>query len=296
MASPEFHALMQALDTTMPDPADPPLVVREKMHAIHPLDYPPEAVVARADTGGVPTGWLHLPGSDPTRLVLMVHGGAFVSTGIPHYLPYLALLSRHVDAHALVHEYSLAPEHRFPLPVEQTVAVYRALLAEGRDPRRIAFVGDSCGGGIALAALLRLRELGIPLPACCVGLSPWFDLEQQGDAALHPRGVDPFVNAAWIRRRGLDYVGPGGDVRDPLASPIHADLRGLPPLHLVAGQVDTTADDSTRLAARAGRDGVAVSLDIVPEMIHGFTGLAAVLPEARAALDRAGEFVRRHIP
>jgi acetyl esterase/lipase len=296
MASREFHELMRAIDTTMPDPRDPPLRVREKMHAIHPLDYPPEARVERFSLAGVPCAELRMPGSDPSRLMVMVHGGAFVSTGIVHYLPYLALLSHHLDAAALVFEYSLAPENRYPRQIEEAVAVYRELLAGGRDARRIALVGDSCGGGMALAALMRLRALGVPLPACCVALTPWFDLEQQGDAALNPRGVDPFVNAPWIRQRGRDYVGPGGNLRDPLVSPIHADLRGLPPLYLVSGQVDTTCDDSTRLAAHAARDGVAVMLEVVPEMIHGFPGLAGVLPEARVVLGNAGAFVRRHIP
>lgn len=296
MVSAEFRELMKVLKPGLAIPEDPTPLVREKMHAVHPLEYPQEARVERKSLGGVQSAFLQMHGTDASRLVMLVHGGAFVSTGIPHYLMYLGLLSKHVNARALVFEYSLAPEHRFPTQIEETLSVYRALLAGGADPRRICFMGDSCGGGIAVAALLRLRDAGERLPACYAGLTPWFDLEQQGDAALHPRGVDPYVHPGWIRRRGLDYVGPGGNLRDPLVSPIHARLQGLPPMYLSVGQIDTTCDDSTRLAACAGRDGVAVTLEVVPEMIHGFHGLAGLVPEGRDSLERIGRWVRSHIP
>jgi acetyl esterase/lipase len=144
--------------------------------------------------------------------------------------------------------------------------------------------------------MCKLRDAGKPLPAGFIGLTPWFDLEQTGDSAVNPRGVDPYVNGPWIRQRGRDYVGPGGDVRDPLACPLHADLTGLPPLFLSVGEIDTTRDDSTRLAANAGRAGVDVTLEINAEMIHGFHGLASLIPEGRESLERAGDFLRRVIP
>ena len=141
-----------------------------------------------------------------------------------------------------------APEARFPTQIDETVGVFEALLAQGVPASRIAFAGDSCGGGIAVAAMCKLRDAGKPLPAGFIGLTPWFDLEQTGESALTPRGVDPYVNAAWIRARGRDYVGPDGDLTDPLACPLHADLTGLPPLFLSVGEIDTTRDDSTRVA------------------------------------------------
>jgi monoterpene epsilon-lactone hydrolase len=296
MASREYEELRKVLQPGLAIPDDPWPTVREKMHAIHPTQYPDDVEVERLELGGVACAWVATPESEADRVVLHVHGGAFVSTGIVHYLPYAAQLARHVRGRILVHEYRLAPEHPFPAALDDTVAVYRALLASGCPPERIAVCGDSCGGGIGIALLLRLRDTGDPLPAAFVGITPWFDLEQTGDSALHPRGVDPYVEPEWIRRRGRDYLGPGGDVRNPLASPIHADLSGLPPLFLSVGEIDTTRDDSTRLAARAGRDGVAVTLEIWPEMIHGFHGLALLIPEGREALARAGEFVRREIP
>jgi acetyl esterase/lipase len=196
----------------------------------------------------------------------------------------------------LIFEYRLAPEHPFPAALEDTLAVYRAAVAAGLAPERTGFVGDSCGGGIAVAAMCALRDAGDPLPGCFVGLTPWFDAAQAGDSAVNPRGLDPYVEAEWIRARFATYAGADGDLRDPLLSPIEANLAGLPPFYLGVGQVDTTCDDSTRMAAKCGRDGVAVTLDIAPEMIHGFHGLCGLFPEADAALARAGAFVQTHLP
>jgi len=294
MVSPEYEALRANLSPGLAVPSDDVMVVREKMNAIHPTAVPRDARVEHVVLGGVRCAWVDVPErGDSDRTVFWVHGGAFVSTDLEHYIPYCAGLGRHVPARFLVHAYSLAPEHRFPTPVDETVAVWQALLEGGLDPARAFIGGDSCGGGIALAALCRLRDSGTALPAGYVGLTPWYDLEQTGTSATKPLGMDPFVDPEWIRLRGLDYVGPEGDVRDPFASPLYADLSGLPPMHLSVGGVDTTRDDATRLAARAGEAGVSVTLEIEGEMIHGFHGLAALIPEGRASLARCGDFVRR---
>ena len=297
MASPEYEQLRKVLKPGLAVPSDPPALVREKMHRIHPTQVPKDVAVERTTLGGVDAAWVGTPESEgSTRVLLHVHGGAFVSTGVGHYVPYAGRLSRPFAARAVVFGYRLAPEHRFPAALDDTHAVYRALLDAGTAPDRIVVSGDSCGGGLGVALLLRLRDEGAPLPAAFVGLTGWYDLEMTGDSALHPRGVDPYVDPDWIRARGRDYAGPGVDLRAPLLSPIHADLSGLPPLFLSCGEIDITRDDSTRLAACAGRDGVAVTLEVVPEMIHGFHGLSDLIPEGRDALARAGVFVRRHLP
>lgn len=297
MASPEFEKLRKVLKPGLADPADPPELVRDKMHRIHPTAFPDDVRVEETPLGGVAAAWVATPESEgSTRVLLHVHGGAFVSTGVEHYVPYAARLSRPFAARAVVYGYRLAPEHRYPAALDDTHAVYRALLDDGVAPDRIVVSGDSCGAGIGVALLLRLRDAGQPLPAGFVGLTGWYDLEMTGDAALHPKGVDPYVDPDWIRARGRDYAGPDGDVRGPLLSPIHADLSGLPPLFLSCGEIDITRDDSTRLAAVAGRDGVAVTLEVVPEMIHGFHGLSDLVPEGRESLERAGAFVRRCAP
>ena len=297
MASPEYEQLRKALKPGLAIPEDPPELVREKMHRIHPTQHPADLSIEECELGGVPAAWVGTPESEgSSRVLLHVHGGAFVSTGVEHYVPYAGRLSRPFEARCVVYGYRLAPEHRYPAALDDTVAVYRALLAGGTAPDRIVITGDSCGGGIGVALLLRLREAGEPLPAGFVGLTGWYDLEASGDAARNPRGIDPYVHPEWIRARGRDYAGPDGDVRAPLLSPIHADLTGLPPMFLSCGEIDITRDDSTRLAACAGRDGVAVTLEVEPEMIHGFHGLSDLIPEGRASLERAGAFAKRVAP
>jgi monoterpene epsilon-lactone hydrolase len=228
--------------------------------------------------------------------VMHVHGGAFVSTEIDHYLTYGEFMSRKIGCRVVCFQWTWADEAPYPRAMNDTVTAFRALVARGIDPRRIAFVGDSCGGALALSAMCSLRDAGDPLPACMVGLTPWFDAEQTGDAALHPRGRDPFVNADWIRARFRDYAGPKGDLRDPGISPFHAKLEGLPPMYLSVGGIDTTADDSTRLAERASREGVSVIVDLVAEMVHGYVGLGDAFPEATQAMERVALFLRHQIP
>lgn len=296
MASPEYEALRGQLEPGLAVATDSWEVAREKMIAVHPTEYPDDVSVERLTLAGVPCAWVDTPeAAGANRSMLFVHGGAFFATGIIHYIPYAAQLSRKFLARILVFEYRLAPEHPFPAALDDSVAVYRAAREQGLDPARTGFVGDSCGGGMALAAMCTLRDAGDRLPACFVGLTPWLDAAQTGDAACNPRGVDPFVEAAWIRERFRTYAGSDAKLDDPRLSPIEANLAGLPPIYLGVGQIDTTSDDSTRLAANAARDGVAVTLDVAPEMIHGFHGLCGVFPEAGAALQRAGTFLRTHV-
>ena len=297
MASPEFENLRKYLKPGLADANDPPMLVREKMIAVHPTTWSDDAQIEELELGGVSAAWVRTPESKgEDRYVLFSHGGAFVSTELIHYKLYAEHVSRATRAQVLIYAYSLAPEARFPVALDESLAVYHAARATGMDPERTAFMGDSCGGGIALATMLSLRDSKDALPACYGGLTPWFDAQQDGDAALKPRAVDPYVNRDWIRARFRDYAGPDGDLSNPLISPLLGDFRGLPPMFLGVGQIDTTSDDSTRLAARAARDGVAVTLESNPEMIHGFHGLCGAFPEATDAMARIGEFVRRHIP
>ena len=294
MPSPEYENFARHLKPAF-DPTDPALVAREKMIAIHPVGCAETTSVEPLELAGIACEWVRVPEASSERSVFFVHGGAFISTGLIHYQQYGQSVSHFVDARVLNFEYRLAPETPFPGALDDTLAVYRAALEKGLDPARTAFMGDSCGGGIALAAMCALRDANDPLPACYVGLTPWFDALQRGDAAVHPRGLDPFVDAAWVRARFRDYAGDHA-LDDPLLSPLEADLSGLPPMFLGVGQIDTTSDDSTRLAARAARAGVQLQLDVTAGVIHGIHGLAGMLPEATAAMERVGDFVRRYIP
>jgi len=226
----------------------------------------------------------------------LCHGGAYIAAGGDGYLFYAEMISMFCKTPVLLVDYRLAPEHRHPAALDDCVAAYRGLLESGVSPDEVGMIGDSCGGGLVVTSMLRLRQLGIAQPALGVALGGWFDLEATGDSARNPLGDDPFAHREFTLARGRDYVGEEGDLRDPLVSPIHADLAGLPPLLLQVGQVDLTRDDAVRLAASAGRSGVDVTLEIHPGMIHGFQGLArAGLPEAIRAMARVGDYVCRRL-
>ena len=292
MPSPELQAFLANFPACMMDEADPLPVVREKMYAIHPTDHGEDTVVDRVSIANIPCAWVTVPETDESRTVFFVHGGAFVSTGITEYMRSCESVARYCRARVLLVEYSLAPERRYPTQLDELLAVYDAAQL---DPARTAFMGDSCGGGMSFALMCRLRERGDTLPACYAGLTPWLDAAQQGDAACNPRGVDPFVKCEWIRARFKDYARED-QLDDPLVSPINAELAGLPPLYLGVGTIDTTSDDSTRLAGRAAQAGVQVSLDINAGMVHGLHGLENICPESKQAMRRVGEFVQSWIP
>ena len=297
MASREYEAFMKAMPPGQPLHTDAPDVVREKMHAIHPTSCDSSTLLENVNIGGVDATWIATPdNAESDRILMHVHGGAFVSTVVQHYLDYGEHISQHTESRVLCFQYRWAPEHPYPAALEDTLAAYRGLLDSGITADRIGFVGDSCGGGIALAALCSLRDAGDPMPACLVGLTPWLDAEQTGLSAVEPRGVDPFVETQWIRERFKNYAGTSGDLQDPLLSPIHSDLAGLPPIYLSVGGIDTTADDSIRLAERGRQAGARIIVDIAGEMVHGYIGLCCRIPEATQAMNRVGDFVRRCIP
>ena len=297
MASSQYETLIAALNQPMFPAEDPTETAREKLEAVHGHPLAESTRVERVRLGDVPCSWVVVPeAAKSDRVLLLCHGGAYIAACGDGYLFYAEMLGRPCRARVLLVDYRLAPDHRHPAALDDCAAACQGLLESGVAPERVALVGDSCGGGLAVGALLRLRQAGVALPAACVTLGGWFDLEAEGESAREPLGNDPFAHAEFVRARGRDYVGPDGDLRDPRVSPVYADLRGLPPLLLQVGQVDLTRDDALRLAASAGRAGVGVHLEVVPEMIHGFQGLASAgIPEAQAALARAGAFFQMRV-
>ncbi|MEO2168791.1 MAG: alpha/beta hydrolase [bacterium] len=292
--SKEYEDLLALLEQGLANPADSVVEVRAKMAELHGHPVGDDMVIEGVDLLGVPSAKIATPAAlESDTLVLQFHGGAFVSCDLSDYLFYGEKISRACTRPVLEIGYRLAPEYTCPAPIQDCAQAYRGLLSRGIDPAKIALIGDSCGGGLVVATLVMLRDAGDPLPACAVTLSGWFDLEAAGEAAVHPLGKDPFFDAAWLRARGRDYVGPDGDLRAPLASPLYADLAGLPPLLLQAGGIDGTRDDSVRLAERARAAGVAVELEISEDMIHGWHGLP--VPEATAALSRVADFFAKHL-
>ena len=205
----------------------------------------------------------------------------------------LAHISRASKARVLGLDYRLAPEFIFPAQVEDSVAAYRWLLGNGANPKKIVIGGDSAGGGLMVATLVALRYLGEPMPAAGVGISSWVDMESNGKSFITNAEVDPLLQRDMLLQMANVYLG-GKDPRAPLASPIHADLTGLPPLLLQVGSIETLLDDSKELARQAKAAGVEVELDVWDDMPHVWHLFAPILPEARRAIQRIGEFIYQH--
>lgn len=243
--------------------------------------------------GGVPAEWVATPNAGGT-VVLYLHGGGYTSGSIVSHRELASRIARAAAARVLLLGYRLAPEHPFPAAVDDALAAYDWLLAQGSAPSEIAIAGDSAGGGLAAATLLALRDAGKPLPAAGVLLSPWTDLTLSGESIASRADRDPMVATGSLQEMVDAYLA-GADPRHSLASPLLADLTGLPPLLVQVGGREILYDDATRLVERAQAAGVQATLDEDPEMIHVFQALAALLPEGQAAIDRIGRFIQERV-
>ena len=249
-----------------------------------------------ATARGVPAEWVITPDSDSSRVVLYFHGGGYTIGSIASYRSYTGRVARASRARLLSVGYRLAPEHPFPAAVEDAVAAYRWLLDQGIPPSRIAAVGDSAGGGLALSMAIALRDAGVPGPATIVAVGPSTDLAKEGASIKERAHLDPIVNHESSMAHALRYVGANGDLKHPLASPLYADLHGLPPLLILVGTHEALFDDSSRFAAKAQQAGVEVQFDVWEEMIHVWPFFADILPEGRQAIDSMGAYIRTRIP
>lgn len=264
----------------------------EALASIAPL--PDDVTFEPVDAGGLPAEWVTAPGVRRENVILYLHGGGYVIGSIKTHRELAARLSRAAAARVLLIEYRLAPEHPHPAAVEDATAAYRWLLGFGIAPSRMVIGGDSAGGGLTVATLVALRDAGQPLPAAGVCLSPWVDLEGVGESMATKAAVDPMVQRDPLRKMAAMYLA-GQDPRTPLAAPLYADLSGLPPLLIQVGTAETLLDDSTRLAERARKAGVAVSLETWEDMIHVWQAFASLLPEGQQAIERIAAFIKTRI-
>jgi epsilon-lactone hydrolase len=268
--------------------------VRAMLAPFHGHPVPASVTVTETELGGVRCAWYEDERQPRrTRTVFHCHGGALVSCPLDDYHFYGAMLAEQLEARVVMADYRLAPEHPFPAAHQDCSAALRGLLAGSVDPAHVAVSGDSCGGLLALGALLDARDAGQTLPACFLSVSGWFDASvadpvggREGDP------VDPFLTAAWVRNRGMEYAAGQVTLDDPRLSPAYADLAGLPPLYLPSGQYDTLRAGTEALARSAAEAGVAVTAESWPGMVHGWQGLvAAGVPEAVTAFARARDYL-----
>ena len=243
------------------------------------------------EAGGVSAEWSVADGADQDKVILYVHGGGYVMGSAGSHRDMTGRLSQASGARVLSLNYRLAPEHPFPAPVDDSVAAYRWLLGQGIRASNIAIAGDSAGGGLALAALIAIRDAGEPVPAAGIGISPWVDMEGTGESMTTRAAVDPVVQKEGLLGMAKLYLGDA-DPKNPLAAPLHANLAGLPPLLIQVGDSETLLDDATRITERARKADVDVTLKIWDEMPHVWHLFAPILPEGRQAIEEIGAFFK----
>jgi len=273
----------------------PPTVAEQRASYELIADFwpvPDDASITPVEVAGRRAEWVTMPGSRDDRIVLYLHGGGYVMGSLATHRNLAARASRATAGRAPLLDYRLAPEHPFPAALEDAVAGYRWLLSEGHDPGRLALAGDSAGGGLVLATLVLLRTSGDSLPAAAVCLSPWTDLALTGESMESRADSDPAVDRVTLQHWAEHYLG-GSDPLHPLASPLYADLAGLPPLLLLVGTAEVLLDDAARVARKAVVAGVEVVHEQWPELGHVFAAYANT-PEAAEAVALIGGFLDKH--
>jgi acetyl esterase/lipase len=254
---------------------------------------PPQAAMTPGRLGGVPAVCVETPASRPDRQILYLHGGGYVTGSASLYRHILWRFATEAAARVVAIDYRLAPEHPFPAALDDAVAAWRALIADGADPGRTVIMGDSAGGGLTFALALRLRDIGAPLPAALVAMSPWTDLSVTGRSVHANADADPMLNAGDIPAFARLYLA-GSDPQNPYASPLYGDPAGLPPSLIQVGSDEILRDDAVRMAERLRAGGCAVELEVWRRMPHVWQAFASVIPEARRAIAHIGAFVRQH--
>ena len=261
----------------------------ERAEKVFPI--PADVKIERVSAPAAPAEWLRPPSAVAGRVVLYLHGGGYVIGSPRSHRHLAAAIASAGAASALLLDYRLAPEHPFPAAVDDAVAAYRWLLDQGIAPGHIVIAGDSAGGGLTVATLLALRDVSGPLPAGGVCISPWVDLTCSGASYRTKAEVDPIVTSGPIEEMARAYLGDR-DRRTPLASPLFADLRGLPPLLIHVGSDEMLLDDAIQLSERARQAGVTATLEVWDRMIHVWHWFLPMLEEAESAVASIGRFIR----
>jgi acetyl esterase/lipase len=256
--------------------------------------WPPASDVKleAVDCDGVPGEWSLVPGSDASRALLYFHGGGYCSGSIVSHRRLVSEAGRAARARTLAIDYRRAPEHPYPAAHQDAMTAWRFLRRQGLAAKDIAVGGDSAGGNLTLALISRLRAAGEALPACAWLISPWTDLSMSGATLASKDAVDPIIHKAYLEELAEAYAPAPADRRDPLISPLFADLAGFPPLLIQVGSAETLLADATRLAAAAGTADVETTLQVWPQMIHAWPVWNAALTDGRRALEQAGQFIR----
>jgi acetyl esterase/lipase len=279
----------------MADPALPVEVRRRRMdRVVGTVRVSRGTRVEPVMAGPVPAEWIVPPGVETDTVLLYLHGGGYAAGSFVTHRVVAEKVAQLARVRALLPAYRLAPEHRFPAAVDDAMAVYRWLIQEyDADPARVVVAGDSAGGGLTIVLAVSARDAGWPLPAALACVSPWTDLAGTGESMRTKAGKDPCFTPEGLHLQAREYLGDA-DPRHPLASPLYADLRGLPPLMVQVGEDELLLDDARRLVERARAAGVDATLEVWPGLWHIFA-TQGTFPESRKAMQRLAYFLRRHV-
>jgi cation diffusion facilitator CzcD-associated flavoprotein CzcO/acetyl esterase/lipase len=254
---------------------------------------PDDLDVQPGEVAGIAGEWVVRHGTAPRPTLLHLHGGGYFACSARTHRPYTCFFAAH-GFRVFAPNYRLAPEHPFPAAIDDAQQVYLSLVEALGGAGALVVTGDSAGGGLTLALMQRLREAGQPLPAAIALFSPWTDLATTGPSAIeNEASCSMFVSEA-IRRGAAGYL-DGADALHPHASPLYADMRGLPPMLVHAAEREAMRDDSTRLVERARAAGVAVEFRLWPVVHHDWQMFQPFIPEARESLTIASEFLLSHV-
>ncbi len=250
---------------------------------------------AAALVGGVKGEWAEPAVHTGNRTLLYLHGGGYVIGSPASHRDLVSAIADAAQARALILDYRLGPEHPFPAAVDDALAAYRGLLQQGCAAQSLFIAGDSAGGGLTIATLLSIKQAGLPLPAAGICLSPWVDLTLGSDTITSKAADDPLLTPAALRWMRDQYLA-GQDPNATLASPLFADLSGLPPLLIQVGSEEILLDDSRHLDERARAAGVEVTLEVWNGMMHVWHLMAMMIPEGKQAIQAIGNYVAAHSP
>jgi monoterpene epsilon-lactone hydrolase len=292
MASPEFERILRVLRANPMDFGSVPLAQLRSRFEAMALCPEPDIDVATTVMASTPVEILTPPVVEAGRTILYQHGGGYVM-GSPNTHRRLAgEVARACQATVYLPDYPLAPEHPFPAAVGTITALYQSMLRDGSEPSQLIVVGDSAGGGLTLALLVNLRNAGTCLPQCAVLISPWLDLSRQSYPA-DLVAADPIVSPEGAAAAHRWYLGDKAAAHE-LASPLRADLTGLPPILVQVGSSEILLEDSQMLEQSAMRAGVEISIEVWPEMVHVWHAFTGSVPEATQAVAQIGRFVEDH--
>ena len=255
------------------------------------IPLPKHTKFKRVSVGNIDAEWITCGEFETDKIFMFMHGGGYYRGSIASTRATVARISAEAKVRCLSIEYRLAPEYPFPAAIDDTYTAYNWLLKEGVKPKNIIVSGQSAGGGLCLALLLKLKEKKILQPRGAVALSPWTDLTQSGKTMKTNADIDPVISKKYLDRMANLYLVKTPNT-SPLVSPLYGQLSGLPPLLVQVGSAETMLDDSLRFVEKAKEAKVDVQLEVWKDMFHGWHGSAHILKDGEKALKNIGFFCR----